>query len=110
TFIAGLSGAGNINITNSNGDDASVGANGNAGGDVTLTVLATDGFLNLTAPFSNALFSNSGDVTVNADRIAIAGTSGITANNGIVTIQQHSAAQTIGLGTIGDPAAFLSLS
>ncbi|MBI1918387.1 MAG: hypothetical protein HYS12_27160, partial [Planctomycetes bacterium] len=113
-FTAGTGGvSGNINITNNNGDDASVGANGNSGGDVTLTVMALNGFLNLTAPFSNALFSNSGNVTVNADQVMIAtgvNGSGITANNGIVTIQQFSAAHPIDLGTAADTAGTLGLS
>src|SRR5207253_1020395 len=57
-----------VNLTNAHGDDASIGANGTAGGDVVLAAGANQ-FVNLTAPSSDAVFSNSGDVTVNADRV-----------------------------------------
>ena len=111
TFVAGTGVAGgNINITNLNGDDASVGASGNAGGSVTLVVVTADGFLNLTAPTASALFSNSGSITIVADQVLIAGASGMTANNGSVTIQQTSAAHAINLGTAADVAGTLGLS
>ena len=93
----------NINVTNTFGTDASLGASGNGAGNVTLTTGANS-FFNLTAPFSNAVFSNSGNVTVNADRAAISNSSGITALNGIVTIQQVSTNFTINLGSATDAA------
>ncbi|HEX2727097.1 MAG TPA: hypothetical protein VHN20_14855, partial [Beijerinckiaceae bacterium] len=93
-----------VNITDINGVDASVSAEGKGGGDVTITAGA-DRFLNLTANSSQAVFSRSGDVTVNADRVVIASDSGITTNNGSVNLLPVSAAWTIDLGSAGDGAA-----
>jgi Ca2+-binding RTX toxin-like protein len=102
TVIAGR----HIAVANAHGDDASIGAGGNAGGGASLFALA-NGFLNLSAPTSTAVFSNSGDVRVYADRVAIAGTSGITAmapgHN--VTIQPGSTAWAVNLGSATDVAA-----
>jgi hypothetical protein len=53
----------NINFTANFGDDASVGANGNAGGDV-LLITGANGILTLSAPFSDAVFSTSGGVSL----------------------------------------------
>jgi Ca2+-binding RTX toxin-like protein len=92
-----------INVTNLTGAGATIGVSGNAGGDVTLTT-GTDGFLRLTSPLPNAVFSNAGDVTANADRVAISASSGVTASNGIVTIQPVSGGRLIDLGSIGDAA------
>jgi hypothetical protein len=94
----------NIAISNVHGDDASIGANGNAGAGVVLQTAPGD-TLTLTAPTSAAVFSNSGDVTVSADRVLIAGASGITADAGSVTIQQRSAAWNINLGSATDALA-----
>src|SRR5439155_20194572 len=93
-----------IKVTNSNGDDASVGASGSAGGDVTLSS-GPNGYLRSSHPFSTAVFSNSGDVNANADRVAIDAASGITASGGSVTIQQVSPAWAINLGSTTDVAA-----
>src|SRR5207253_1496990 len=79
---------GAINIVNNQGAGASLGAGGN--GDVVLTAGA-DNFLNLTAPTATALFANSGDVTVNADRVHIDSASGITAASGVLTFQPRTA-------------------
>ncbi|MEQ1860137.1 MAG: DUF4394 domain-containing protein [Chthoniobacteraceae bacterium] len=91
-----------INITNNSGNDASLGARGT--GDVTLTA-GSDRFVNISAPFSNAVFSNGGDVTINADRLAIDGAAGVSATAGVVTIVPVSAGRLIDLGSTTDAAA-----
>lgn len=95
---------GDIEVLDTNGDDASVTAGGTAGADVTFTA-GPDGFVRLTAGFSGAVSSSSGDVTVNADRVLIDADSGITANAGVVTIRQVSANWAIDLGSATDAAA-----
>ena len=88
------------------GSGATLGADGSAGGNVTLTPGA-GGPLVLIAPSAGAVFSNSGDVTINADRLVIDNSSGITAlafGHG-VTIQPASSAWAIDLGSVTDAAA-----
>lgn len=109
TVTSGTVGGGNINITNSFGDDASLGASGSGGGSVVLNAGA-NGFVNMTSPFSDALFSSSGNVTIDADGVVISAASGITASSGIVTIQQASLDRSIDLGSLTDAAAKLELS
>jgi trimeric autotransporter adhesin len=84
------------------GTDASLGASGN----VTLTTGAGSSLV-LIAPSPAAVFSNFGDVTINADRVVIDDTSGITAQapGHSVTIQPLSPAWAVDLGSIGDAAA-----
>jgi hypothetical protein len=79
-----------IEVTFLHGTDAFIAASGSAGADVTLTT-GLNGGVGLSAGPS-AVFSNSGDVTVNADRVVIAGTSGISAPGAgqSVTIQPVS--------------------
>lgn len=103
TFTAGR----DVNITNANGDSASVSANGT--GDVTLTAGAGQ-FVNISTS-SDGVFSIGGDVTVNADRVAISNGGGISATSGIVTLQPVSAVWGVDLGSGGDAAvATLELS
>lgn len=103
TFNAG----GNITVTDANGDSASVGAFGT--GDVTLTA-GPGQFVTLDIDTFGAVFSDGGDVTVNADRVNLNG-GGITANNGIVTLQPVTAAWGVDLGSTTDLAvATLELS
>jgi hypothetical protein len=94
----------NVNITDNHGDDASVGANGTAGANVVILV-GPNGTLTLSAPSSSAIFSNSGYVTIVADRVKIDNASGITASAGTVTILQSSGPWNIDLGSTTDVAA-----
>jgi Ca2+-binding RTX toxin-like protein len=97
-----------IFVSNNSGSDASLGAGGNAGGDVFLT--ATGGGVYLTAPSISAVYSSSGDVTVESDTIAIDPASGITSFTGKVTLRPYTEGVTINLGTASDPFMVLSLS
>ena len=67
----------NLVIFNAAGANASIGALGNAGAGVTLTTGANE-LLTISGPSFDAVFSNSGDVTINADRVAITSPGGIT--------------------------------
>jgi trimeric autotransporter adhesin len=88
------------------GTDATLGAGGNAGGNVALTAGAGSPLV-LIAPSAAAVFSSSGDVTVNADRVVIDSSSGITASTFAhgVTIQPLSPDWAVDLGSITDAAA-----
>lgn len=94
----------NISVTQTTGDDASMGANGNASGDVILTTGA-DGLLNLDADAPSIVFSNTGDVTINADRFNLGAGSTIDVNLGVVTISPVSASRVIDLGSATDVQA-----
>ncbi len=97
--------AGNdLSISEANGDDASASANGTAGADVTLTA-GSDRFVSLTPSSSDAVFSQSGGVTINADRLFIDADSGVTASNGMVLVQPLTAGRLIDLGSTTDLAA-----
>jgi hypothetical protein len=91
----------NISVT---GSDASIGASGSASADVSLTTGLT-GQLTVSANGQGAIFSASGDVTVNADRIVIDPTSGISAVSGSVLILQRSNAWSINVGSPGNAGA-----
>ena len=95
----------NIGILDDTGGDGSLSTSGT--GSVILTTGA-NGSLNLEAPFSTAIFSG-GDVVVNADRVAIAATSGITANGDII-LRPVTDGRAIILGSLSDVAAALELS
>jgi hypothetical protein len=84
------------------GFSASIGAGGNAGADVTLTT-GVDGLLSVASASPNAdVFSDSGDGTVNADRLAI-GSDIVAAHS--VTLQPVSSAWAVNLGSATDVAA-----
>src|SRR5262245_45676070 len=90
------------------GIDATIGAAGIAGGggNVTLTTGAGSPLV-LNAPSAAAVFSGSGNVNINADRVVIDDSSGITAQapGHSVTIQPASSAWAVNLGSISDAAA-----
>ena len=94
----------NIGVLAATGTDGSLGANGSAGATATLTTGADD-FLTLAATSTAAVYSNSGTVTVGADRVAIAGGSGITATSGTITIRPASNSWAVLLGSATDVAA-----
>jgi hypothetical protein len=100
----------NIAMLDVAGTDATLFANGSAGGNVLLTAGAAGGSLILNAPTSNAVQSLSGNVVVNADRMQIAVDSGITANSGVVTLRPATAGWEISLGSATDAAFALELS
>jgi len=97
-----------IEVTSFRGPDAFIAASGTAGADVTLTTGA-NGALTLTSGPS-AVFSNSGDVTVNADVAVIFNTSGISAPGPgqSVTIQPVSSTWSIKLGSPNEGTLELS--
>ena len=68
-----------IRIDSLFGTDASLGAAGNAGGNVTLTPGAGNPLVLIAPALGGAVFSTSGDVTINADRMVIDSASGIIA-------------------------------
>lgn len=94
----------NITVASNTGDGARIGDHGVAGG-VTQLFAGANGLVSLDAANSSAVFSRSGNVAINADRLAIAADSGITAAAAghTVTIQPVS---TIGwhinLGSTSD--------
>jgi trimeric autotransporter adhesin len=93
----------NLVVFNAAGTDGSIGALGNGGGSVTLMTGANE-LLTISATSSNAVFSNSGNVTINADRVAITSPGGITAQDS-VTIQPVSTAWAVDLGSPTDGGA-----
>jgi Ca2+-binding RTX toxin-like protein len=99
----------NIHVRNIAGTDGSVAAGGSNGGNVVLTT-STGGALVLDAPTSGAISSSTGNVTVNADRVLISSSSGITAGSGVVTIQSATAGRDINLGSAGDASVAVELS
>ncbi|HTU12209.1 MAG TPA: hypothetical protein VMG08_15065 [Allosphingosinicella sp.] len=98
----------NIHVRNIAGTDGSIAAGGAAGADVILTTGA-GGALVLDAPTSGAVSSFSGDVTVSADRILIAATSGIT-SAGLVTLRPATAGREMVLGSGSDAVFAVELS
>jgi len=97
-----ISSSGTLGILSANGDDASVSANGTAGGGITLAG-GIDALVTINVTFSSGVFSNSGDIRIEADRLAISGSS-VDAHNGEVTIQPQSLLRTINLGSTTDVA------
>src|SRR6185369_16250578 len=87
-----------VGILAANGNDASAGVTGNGGGDVTITG-GVDALVTIDATFGNVVFSNVGDVIINADRLHIDGGSGIGALQGEVTIKPVTAGRFINLGS-----------
>lgn len=98
-----------INVLNSTGTDGSIGAEGSGGGNVVFNTGA-GGFVRLLATSASTLFSSSGNVTVNADRMVISASSGITASNGTVTLRPITEGWAIDLGSATDGAFALELS
>lgn len=95
-----------IDLADTHGNGASIAALGTAGADVTLsahTVL-------ISAPRADAVHSSSGDVTVNADTLVLAGDSGIRAASGIVTLRPLTDGRQINICTVSDAVPALSLS
>lgn len=92
-----------VTVSDANGDDASMGAGGNASADVDVTTAAGQPFL-LTANFADAVFSSSGDVAVGSDVVQIASGSGITADDGHVQLVPVTPAAAIDLGSATDVA------
>jgi trimeric autotransporter adhesin len=87
------------------GGFATIGADGDAGRNVTVTTGAdgrlTVGSIGLSG---RTVYSNSGDLTINADRLAISSSSDIAAAHS-VTLQSVSSAWAINLGSTTDVAA-----
>lgn len=104
-----INAGGDVNVTDNAGDDASAGASGLNGSDVLITTGLNGVFL-LTAPSADAVFSQSGDVTIAADRVKIDAASGITASSGVITIRSVTGSRAIVLGSTTDVAAAVELS
>jgi hypothetical protein len=98
-----------IGILNVTGTDAGMSAGGSAGADVILTT-GPGGAVIVNADNSTALNSGSGDVIVNADRILISATSGITASSGSVTLRPATAGREVVLGSATDGLIDVELS
>ena len=92
-----------ISVSNAHGNDASVSASGNGGGSVTLTA-GPDHFVNILAQGSAAVFSNSGDVFIHADRLVVDQFSGVTAPVGKIVVDPLSPGRLINLGSATDAA------
>jgi trimeric autotransporter adhesin len=89
-------------------DTGSFIASGNTGGSVSLTTGANGALiLSGVAPLLTDVVSNSGDITINADRVAMGSGSAIRASavGHSVTIQPVSPAWAINLGSATDAAA-----
>jgi Ca2+-binding RTX toxin-like protein len=99
----------NVHLRNIAGSDATVTASGTAGADVIITT-GFGGALILDAPSTTALNSSSGDVIVNADRMLINASSGITANSGTVTLNPATSGRGVILGSASDAAFAVELS
>jgi len=98
-----------INVLNATGTDGSLGAEGSAGGNTVLNA-GPGGFVRLLASSTSTLFSSSGNVTVNADRMNISATAGITASSGVVTLRPATDGWAVDLGSVVDGAFALELS
>jgi Ca2+-binding RTX toxin-like protein len=98
-----------ISLLNSTGTDASIAALGGAGASVFLTTGA-GGTLGLEPNQPTTIYSASGDVTVNADRILIDPLSGITASAGQVFLRTAMVGREIDLGGTGDADIEMQLS
>jgi hypothetical protein len=85
------------------GSDASIGAGGQAGADLTLTTGA-GGRLTVGSLLVNPVFSSSGDTTINADRVTLAGIADIVGGQS-VTLQPVSSAWAVNFGSTTDIAA-----
>ncbi len=97
----------NLTLDDAHGTTASIGANGTGGG-VTQLTAGPAGTVSLQTTGSAAVFSNSGNVVINADRLVIESDSGITtkAPGHIVTIQPVSTSGwDINIGSGTDVAA-----
>jgi Ca2+-binding RTX toxin-like protein len=99
----------NLSIVDTQGAAASVGAVGLGGGNVTLTA-GTERTLHLEALGNVEVFSDSGDVTANADYMIIGSNAAITALDGKVTLRPYTAGRAIDLGSGVELAGKLRLS
>jgi len=96
------------------GDDfnnhAMIGAAGNGGGNVILNA-GVGFFLSLSAPSpSVGVFATTGDVTANADKVAIFDQSAIVAAFGKITVRPQTAGRGMRLGSAADGVTHLELS
>ena len=97
-----------IRVDDVTGNSGSIATLGNAGADIRL-ITGFGGVLSLQAPSSNAVTS-AGDVIVDADRIIIANTSGITASSGVVVLRPRTEGRAIILGSLSDGGAAIELA
>ena len=100
----------NFHLRSVTGTDASVTAEGNAGGDVIVTTGSGGAVILDTPAGPETLRSISGDVILNADRMLISGVSGIRADNGQVNLRPATVGREIILGSVSDAALALELS
>ena len=98
-----------IKLTTATGNSGSIAVLGNAGGDIRL-ITGFGGALHLQPPSTNTISCASGDVIVDADRIIIANTSGITALQGFVHLRTRTEGRAITLGSPSDGGAAIELS
>ena len=105
TIIAGR----NIHVRNIAGSDASLTASGSAGADVRLTT-GFGGAVILDAPSPTAVSSNSGDIIVEADRLLVSTSSGMSSPAGTITIRPRAEGRAIILGSASDAAAAVEIA
>ena len=90
----------NVSLLDDTGNSASLATLGSNGGAVVVTTGA-NGVFTLEVPSTNGIFSSASGVTINADRIVISATSGITVA-GTVTLAPVSDGREILLGSLSD--------
>jgi Ca2+-binding RTX toxin-like protein len=113
--ILGTSGGGvtvtagrDIRVSDATGNSGSIAVLGSGGGDIRL-ITGFGGALHLEPPSTNTISAGSGDVIVDADRIVIGGTSGIT-TPGFVHLRPRTEGRAILLGSLSDGGAAVELS
>ena len=97
-----------ISLLDDTGNSASLAVLGVGGGDVILNA-GPNGLVTLEPPSVNTISSGAGDVIINADRLFIGASSGIT-TPGVVTLRPVSDGRDISLGSLSDGANALELS
>jgi hypothetical protein len=89
-----------INVSDAQGSDAPLSAQGSAGA----PVLLDSASVSLTAPSAAAVSSSSGGVTVSADKLGIAGDSGVTADSD-ASLRSRTSGRAVDLGSDTDASA-----
>ena len=92
---------GDVSLLNQRGDDSSIGANGEDGGDVRIAT-GNAGTFTSDVPRQEAVFARSGDVTVSADRVVMASDAGIKALEGFTHYKPVTAGRDVDLGSGSD--------
>ena len=92
---------GDVSLLNERGDDSSIGANGEDGGDVRIAT-GNGGTFESNVPRQEAVFARSGDVTVSADRVVMASDAGVKALEGFTHYKPVTLGRDVDLGSDSD--------